>query len=310
MTISTEAVQISVVIPSFNRADLIGRAIQSARDQQYCPHEIVVVDDGSTDGTRFIVEAYGDHVRYVYQENSGAAAARNRGVLEATGNYIAFLDSDDLWNKSHLACIVQAIRSSSGRSLFYFADSQRERETQWNRSGFSISGEYQEVDDASGWMMRWIHPCMLQATVFQREVFLGVGGFLETLSVREDTHLFFRLGLGGRACAVRNVGATITGDAESQRLTLLVPTKSRKYNECTIALYSDLLDKGMIYAGHRKELQRRLSSAYISLAGVEWREDHGCRMLHLLARGCYLGPGIAWQRILRRIRSEAMTIPS
>jgi glycosyltransferase involved in cell wall biosynthesis len=304
LTISAEAVQISVVIPSFNRADLVGRAILSACDQQLCPYEIIVVDDGSTDRTRLVVKAYGERVRYVYQVNSGAAAARNRGVREATGNYIAFLDSDDYWDRSHLASIVQAIRHTSGRALFYFTDAQREGETQWVRSGFSIRYEYQETDDASDWLMRRVHPCVMSATVFQREAILGVGGFRESLSVREDTHLYFRLGLGGRACAVSNLGATITGDAESQRLTSQLSTKSRKYSECTIELYSDLLDRGRTCPRHRIELQRRLASAYITLAGVEWREKHDLNMVWLLVRGFYLNPGIAWQRILLRIRND------
>ena len=88
---------VSVVIPTYNRATLIGPAIESVLRQTYPHIEIIVVDDGSTDRTREVVEAFGQPVRYVHQVNGGAASARNRGLREATGEFIALLDSDDQW---------------------------------------------------------------------------------------------------------------------------------------------------------------------------------------------------------------------
>ncbi len=88
---------VSVVIPTYNRERLIGPAIESVLRQSYAHIEIIVVDDGSTDRTRQVVEAYGQPVRYVHQANGGAASARNRGLREARGEFIALLDSDDEW---------------------------------------------------------------------------------------------------------------------------------------------------------------------------------------------------------------------
>jgi len=88
---------VSVVIPTFNREKLVGAAIDSVLRQTYRPVEIIVVDDGSTDRTREVVEAYGDPVRYVHQRNSGVATARNTGLRVARGEFIALLDSDDEW---------------------------------------------------------------------------------------------------------------------------------------------------------------------------------------------------------------------
>jgi glycosyltransferase involved in cell wall biosynthesis len=87
----------SVVIPTFNRAALVTEAVRSALDQTIDDHEVVVVDDGSTDGTWEALRPYADRIRYFYQENAGVAAARNRGVAESRGEYLAFLDSDDLF---------------------------------------------------------------------------------------------------------------------------------------------------------------------------------------------------------------------
>ena len=87
---------VSVIIPTFNRAASVSRAIDSVLGQTYPRVEVIVVDDGSTDDTRERLSAYDHRVQYVYEENAGPAAARNRGAALATGELIAFLDSDDV----------------------------------------------------------------------------------------------------------------------------------------------------------------------------------------------------------------------
>lgn len=88
---------VSVLIPTFNRAYILGKTIESVLAQTYQPLEIIIVDDGSTDDTRTLIESFGTRVRYIYQENTGLAAARNMGLAAARGEFIAFQDSDDLW---------------------------------------------------------------------------------------------------------------------------------------------------------------------------------------------------------------------
>ena len=87
----------SVIIPTFNRADLVLNAVISVLEQTFSNYEVVVVDDGSTDETRALLQPYADRIRYFYQENAGVSAARNRGIAESRGEYLAFLDSDDLF---------------------------------------------------------------------------------------------------------------------------------------------------------------------------------------------------------------------
>lgn len=87
--------EISVVIPTYNRGSFVEHAVDSVLAQTYKDYEIIVVDDGSTDDTREKIQSYGDRVRYLYQENRGPSAARNRGIMSASGKYIAFCDSDD-----------------------------------------------------------------------------------------------------------------------------------------------------------------------------------------------------------------------
>lgn len=97
MTVSSKEPLVSVIIPTFNQADVVGEAVESALTQQELPLEIIVVDDGSTDETGAILRAsFGSRIRYVYQPNAGLGGARNSGHREARGQYVAWLDSDDL----------------------------------------------------------------------------------------------------------------------------------------------------------------------------------------------------------------------
>jgi glycosyltransferase involved in cell wall biosynthesis len=97
---------VSVVIPTYNRAGLIAQAVRSVLDQTGINFEIIVVDDGSTDNTRQILEQFNDKIRYLATENRGVAHARNIGMKASFGRYIAFLDSDDLYLPGKLALQV------------------------------------------------------------------------------------------------------------------------------------------------------------------------------------------------------------
>lgn len=89
--------KVSIIIPTYNRAHFINEAIDSALAQNYQNVEIIVVDDGSTDETRVVLEGYGDKIHYLYQENQGVPAALNSGIERSSGQYLAFLDDDDIW---------------------------------------------------------------------------------------------------------------------------------------------------------------------------------------------------------------------
>lgn len=109
----------SVVIPVYNRAALLGAALRSVLAQSEQDFEIVVVDDGSADDPRTVVEAFGDpRIRFVRQDNAGGGAARNRGIREAQGRFVAFLDSDDVFLPQHLAVLRRLLEGTAATAAY------------------------------------------------------------------------------------------------------------------------------------------------------------------------------------------------
>jgi glycosyltransferase involved in cell wall biosynthesis len=110
---------ISVVIPVWNCAQYVAQAIESVLAQLYQPVELVVVDDGSTDGSAAVIERYTPAVRYHYQANAGLSAARNTGIRLSAGSYVAFLDSDDLWLPAKLDRQMTHMRADPAPDLVF-----------------------------------------------------------------------------------------------------------------------------------------------------------------------------------------------
>ena len=255
--------QIAAIIPTYNRAGLVERAIASVLAQTSPPAEVIVVDDGSTDDTNTTIAQFGDQVRYIAQTNAGVSAARNVGAGTASGDWLAFLDSDDTWRPDHLERVATAIDKTGGRAAVYFADLEEEgsHETAWQRSGLELSNAFQLQTDASEWVMLPLQPMTIQASVIQRDAYWRIGGHRPGLLCREDTHLFFMLGFSGPACAVTGVGATLGCGAE-QRLTSTHAAETLTYWQCTIAVYEDVLRRNPhIARHHRRQLRRELANA-------------------------------------------------
>jgi glycosyltransferase involved in cell wall biosynthesis len=181
------AFTISVIIPSYNRRDLLLTCLDSVAEQSLLPNEIIVVDDGSTDGTIEALEKR-DDIRLIVQENAGPGAARNRGANAATGQYIAFLDSDDVWFPWSLETMVSLIRVHSAKLLFGrfedFSDQPR-------GANEPIGGMHFET-----YFESWKHGCFAGAgmMMMDRQAFLAAGGFSEDRLNAEDHDLALRMG--------------------------------------------------------------------------------------------------------------------
>jgi glycosyltransferase involved in cell wall biosynthesis len=183
----------SVIIATHNRLELLLKTVDSVRQQSFRDYEIIVVDDGSRDGTREWLVANKTWLRGISQSNKGAGAARNAGAQIARGEYLAFLDSDDLWFPWTLEIyrdIIQAHREPSfiaGRP-FIFYDAQ-----ELDKAVLGPARSEWFVDYfASGDEWRWWGA---SSFVMRRDAFQAVGGFTEEWVNDEDTDLTFRMGI-------------------------------------------------------------------------------------------------------------------
>ena len=111
--------EISVIVPTYNYAHFIGDCLDSIFAQTYKDFEVIVIDDGSTDDTARVLEKYKGEIRYIYQENKGLPAARNTGIKAAQGEYLAFLDSDDLWLPEKLGEQVLFLRNEADMGIIF-----------------------------------------------------------------------------------------------------------------------------------------------------------------------------------------------
>ena len=115
------APRVSIIVPAYNAAATIAGAIDSALAQQFEGFEVIVVNDGSTDATAHVLDGYGDRIRILQQPNCGSVAARNAAARAAGGEYLAFLDADDLWLPGKLKLTVEALERSP-RAVAVFSD--------------------------------------------------------------------------------------------------------------------------------------------------------------------------------------------
>ena len=302
-----KSIYISAVIPAYNRQKTIAKAIDSALAQEYPPAEIIVVDDGSRDSTREIVEGYGETIRYFHQDNAGAAAARNRGVREAKYGWIAFLDSDDYWFPDHLQRMTDAMQATEEKAALYFSDMERHMGTgvvsHWDVCGFSITGSYEFRQDGSEWAMMARQPMLTPATVIRRESYIEMGGMLETLALGEDTLLFYKLCFFFPVCAVSGYGAVTSTDSnENGRLTVVYNSNTPTHHECSKLLYKDLLTYGdRISYEHRNSIKKRLVSAHLNACRVFLKERHFSSASSNLAEAFSLNPLVSSELVIQML---------
>jgi glycosyltransferase involved in cell wall biosynthesis len=183
----------SVIVPTYNRLSLVVAAVESVLRQECTDYELIVVDDGSTDGTAEALAAFGDRIRVVRQANQGQSAARNAGINAATGEYVAFLDSDDMWFPWTLANVERAMREL-GRPACV---ATRSRLFSERLPGLEAGAERFEAVgfvDLFDFFTR-VGPAVFETGVLivRLELLRGVGGFLPT-GTSEDVDLCLRLG--------------------------------------------------------------------------------------------------------------------
>ncbi len=171
---------VSVIIPVFNGEAFLGEAVESIRRQRPEPLEIIVIDDGSTDGTKDVAAGFGSNVRYVYQPNAGPPAARNAGLRLARGSVIGFLDADDIWTGDKLSLQVPMLAGNPRADVvagYTKVVPLRERDAPGPEAGELMS---------PGFVLA------LGPALFRRSSFDRFGGFDERLRYDDDVDWFLR----------------------------------------------------------------------------------------------------------------------
>lgn len=192
---------VSIIIPTYNREASIARTVESALSQSYARTEIVVVDDGSTDGTAAVLSSYGDRIVVVTQENAGPSAARNAGVGECQGELVAFLDSDDLWSPDKIERQVAVMLAARGMAVCCVTNAAFHEDGRIVTTSFRCSCV--DVSEEEGY---WLNAGDIissrfllfnQVVMIWKDVFLKAGGYRQELRILEDHDLAMRLALKG-----------------------------------------------------------------------------------------------------------------
>ncbi len=182
---------VSVIIPTFNRAHVLGRSLDSVLAQEYSPMEVIVVDDGSTDNTRELMAGYRDRVRVLTQPNKGVSAARNLGIREAKGQFIALLDSDDAWTPEKLCVQVDFMTANPGVLIC-------QTDEIWIRNGRRVNPKVKHKKPSGMIFEPSLKLCLVSpsAVMMRRELFEIKGLFNEDFPVCEDYDLWLRVTRG------------------------------------------------------------------------------------------------------------------
>lgn len=257
---------ISIIIPSYNRAHCVLKTLDSVFNQTIKNYEIIVVDDGSKDNTRNVLEPYKERIHYYYQENRGLAAARNVGLNNARGDYIALLDSDDIWMPDHLEFHLNNLRKnkdcilSLGQPLVY-----REhigKQVKYFEFVHYISANgicKQPLTDQVEYGIAWV-----QCSLIRKNALEKINYYDEKLTIYTDVDLFSRLALIGSwyisdrivTHILRNQGHNVS----SQRLK-----NSAHSNQAMIYISTKLLDSEGLTPKEHSHVKRKLISYYSAI---------------------------------------------
>lgn len=260
MEFSPTMPKISVIIPTFNRAHLIAKAIESVLNQTITDFELIVVDDGSTDNTEEVVHSFTDpRLRYLKQLNGGPSVARNAGIQAATGEFIAFLDSDDLFLPEKLSVQMAKVVDNPAVGLVYgLYLSNTEREGSLKVAG--VCYPQLELRDLL------LGPAFQWSTVLIRRALLEqAGGFDETLG-GEDWELTLRLALAGcqMVCVAEPVSIVrrqpISNTRDLQYMSSLLAVLDKTFSDPRMP--SDLLNLRDL--ARASQLLRIAASAYVT----------------------------------------------
>ena len=295
----------SVVIPVYNGAGTIARAIESVLAQTYAASELIVVDDGSTDETARVVAEFGQRVTYLHQENAGVSAARNNGVRRAKGEWLAFLDADDWYYPDRLRWHAEWIRRDPSLDFLTGDYDYRRldgslisRSMEITEAGVALLGKAQgarEVVMGLDEMAPFIenHFGDTHTLTVPRRTFLALGGYPLGRAVCEDVNFLIRLCARSRRVGVicEPMGVYLIHPGSATRID---PLRAQRLTvDALLPLKAELADAArVIRQGYRGRLRRaRLNLSYALL-----RQGKGVRAIGAVLASLLENPGLSTLR--------------
>jgi len=278
----------SVVIPLYNKAPHIANTLLSVLAQTLPPAEIIVIDDGSTDGGPAIVEQFADAgVVLIRQENAGVSAARNRGVRRARSDYVAFVDADDTWLPDHLASVRELIGQCPGMGLYSTL-----YEIRMNGRVFKPHSAYGEafsgvVDDFFSKMAIGLSLVISSTAVVPRQKLLEIGGFPDQVKRGEDLVVWFKLANAAGMAHAAKMTAIYNRDAVNRSSSLREQEAPGSLVYLRELIAGNRLTKGQSVSA--RLLFKRI--AFFTAAGMREAGDiGGLRAICRLAAGEHMFP--------------------
>lgn len=274
---------ISVVIPLYNKVRHIGRTVQSVLDQTFEHFELIVVDDGSTDGGADAAKAIIDpRIRVLEQANAGVSAARNAGIKEAQAEIIAFLDADDEWKPAFLETVLRLARQFPECGAFGTAWETVEingRKTLARYTGLPQSPWEGTIPDYFRCLLGPNAPLCTSAVAIPRKTFTTIGFFTEGEKLAEDVDMWFRIALKFRIAFSTRIEAVYRQDAENRASFSKGPGKEIKI----ISTIEEAINDGSYPRGANvKNLEEYRNRMIISYAAMCVRSGRrGTARVHL-----------------------------
>ena len=287
--------KISVVIPTFNRADLVTGAVESVLAQTEPNIEVIVVDDGSTDDTREKLGTFGDRIIAIRQENIGVSSARNRGIRAARGEWVAFLDSDDRWQPRKLESQLQCLQKIEAGVCFTRCaadDGELIRDIDGlavvKDGVFCLLQNPLDLVGRKGW-----HPA-LPSMLVRKDLLMQAGMFDESLFAAEDTHLVYRLAFMTRFAYVDEPLAVVARTPPDGLTGTVDPETSRKRLNSYLRVQSEAYWRLVDTDPKRARAPQRLLGYFISR-----RAELACGANEVDTARAYARDGLFFARYIR-----------
>jgi glycosyltransferase involved in cell wall biosynthesis len=290
---------VSVLIPIYNRQAQALRAIDSVLAQTAPVAEIVVVDDGSTDGAGEVISArYGSQVRVIRQENQGVSAARNRGIREARGEWVALLDSDDFWLPTKMERQLEALFALGSGFGVCFTDNVFDGDpkldvSKFREAGFESASKFGSLAEPARLILAGREPFFTSSFLFQRSLFNEITGFDEAMVIGEDTDVFFRMSFKTKFCYVAEPLVHVDRDPSREvgLCNLYFTRDDRKYDSLTRKFAKWLAMPEVIGTEFERPVRAALRDLCYDSAESKLHEFRIGPALHEVARLKRLGDG-------------------